>query len=113
MRLSARHLQDREGTGTAYGMLKAGCTVAMLGRIATAVVGGYALTTAVTLLLARVLPFSPLDRFLWSMMASFALYAAVIIWSFAARALLQVWLSLSIGTLGCAVLAWLARGMAG
>lgn len=113
MWLLARHLHDRQGTGTTCGMLKAQSTLAMLGRIATAVVGGYVLTTAVTLLLARVLPFSPLDRFMWSMMMSFALYAAVIIWSFAARALLQVWLLLSIGTLGCAVLARLAGGAAG
>jgi hypothetical protein len=108
MRLSVRHLPGRHGW-TVDGIpprIRQACLV--ISRTTAAIGGGYALTDAATLLLARVSPFRPLDRVMTSMMMSFPLYAAIVIWGFAARSVLRVWLLLAIGTLGCSLLAWLA-----
>lgn len=43
-----------------------------------------------------------------AMMLSFAIYAAVILWVFATRSVARVWSMLSVATLTCGLLAWLA-----
>ncbi len=54
-------------------------------RILTAAVGGYVLTSLVTMLLARTLPGNPLDTAMAATLMSFAIYTAAIVWVFAAR----------------------------
>lgn len=76
-------------------------------RALAAVVGGYALTSAVTVLLALVWPLPQAEAILASTMLSFALYVGVLVWVFAAKRLLTIWLGLLIATAVCAGLSWL------
>lgn len=76
-------------------------------RVLAAVVGGYALTSAATVLLALVWPLPQAEAVLASTMLSFALYTGVLVWIFAVRRLRTVWLGLVIATAVCAVLSWL------
>ncbi|PRB84682.1 iron transporter [Pseudomonas sp. MYb185] len=76
-------------------------------RVLAAVVGGYALTSAVTVLLALLWPLPKAEAVLASSMLSFALYAGVLVWIFAARRLRVVWLGLILATAVCAGLSWL------
>jgi len=61
----------------------------LIARIMLAAPGGYAVMAACTMLLARVLPGEALDRTLWATMLSFAIYAALVVWTFAARSALR------------------------
>jgi len=76
-------------------------------RVLAAVVGGYALTSVVTVLLALLWPLPKAEAVLASSMLSFALYAGVLVWIFAARRLRVVWLGLILATAVCAGLSWL------
>jgi hypothetical protein len=58
-------------------------------RVLIAMFGGYAVTAACTMLLARVLPAARLDASLWATILSFALYAALVVWTFAASSALR------------------------
>ncbi len=58
-------------------------------RIVIAVFGGYAAMAACTMLLARTLPARRLDATLWATILSFALYAALVVWTFAASSALR------------------------
>lgn len=80
----------------------------MASRVAAAIGGGYGLMTTASLLLARILPFAPVEAVMTAMMLSFAIYAAVILWVFATRSVARVWSMLSVATLTCGLLAWLA-----
>ncbi|MDG2527292.1 hypothetical protein [Caulobacter endophyticus] len=61
----------------------------VIARILLAAVGGYAVMAACTVLLARVLPGQALDRTLWATILSFAIYAGLVVWTFAARSALR------------------------
>ena len=76
-------------------------------RVLAAVVGGYALTSAVTVLLALLWPLPKAEAVLASSMLSFALYVGMLVWIFAARRLWVVWLGLILATAVCAGLSWL------
>jgi hypothetical protein len=58
-------------------------------RVLIAMFGGYGVTAACTMLLARVLPATRLDATLWATILSFALYAALVVWTFAASSALR------------------------
>lgn len=78
-------------------------------RILTAMVGGYALTSAVTIVLARTLPGSPLDTAMAATLMSFGIYTAIIVWVFAARKILAVTGQVLGLTAVTGLLAWLLR----
>jgi len=64
-------------------------------RVASAFVGGYAAASGVAALSARLLPIDRAEATVWAMIFSFAIYAALILWTFheqnLARAALVVW----------------------
>lgn len=76
-------------------------------RVLAAVLGGYALTSAATVVMALVWPLPQAEAILASTMLSFALYAGVIVWIFSAKRLRTLWLGLVIATAVCAGLSWL------
>lgn len=76
-------------------------------RVLAAVVGGYTLTSAATVLLALVWPLPQAEAVAAATMLSFALYTVVILWVFAVKRLRTLWLGLIITTAFCAGLSWL------
>ena len=54
-------------------------------RVVVAVGGGYALAALFTMLLSVTLPLARVEAVLTASMASFAVYAAAVVWAFAAR----------------------------
>ena len=56
--------------------------LAMAGRCATALLGGYALTAVVATLVARLLPIARVEATVWGMIPGFLFYAIVALWSF-------------------------------
>ncbi|MFV0278248.1 MAG: DUF3649 domain-containing protein [Parahaliea sp.] len=76
-------------------------------RVLAAVVGGYALSSAATVLLALIWPLPQAEAVLASTTLSFALYAGVLVWIFAAERLRTIWLGLVITLAICIALSWL------
>jgi hypothetical protein len=60
-------------------------------RAIAAVAGGYALASLSAVALTVILPLSRLDAVLTGMMVSFAVYAAAVIWVFAAPSAARAW----------------------
>lgn len=56
--------------------------VAMAARCVTALLGGYALTAIVAMLIARLLPISRVEATVWAMVPAFFFYAVVALWCF-------------------------------
>lgn len=83
---------------------------AVVSRVAAAVLGGYALTSALTLLLALAWPLPQAQALMASTMLSFTVYTVVVIWVFAARSLIRIWIGLVAGTLVTTLLCLLLRG---
>ncbi len=75
-------------------------------RILAAVFGGYALA-ALGSLAALALPTDRPQAVLGGMQASFALYAAAVIWVFLARSATRAWAGLLLSALPLGLLAWL------
>ena len=67
---------------------------AIAARVLAALVGGYAVAYTVTAFLAVYLPLARPDRVVFSSLASFAVWTLVVIYVFAARRVLRVWLLL-------------------
>lgn len=67
---------------------------ALLSRVVAALAGGYALAALATVFLSAALPLQRADAVLTATMLSFALYAAAIIWVFAAASAPRAWLGL-------------------
>ena len=78
-------------------------------RVIAAVVGGYALATLATLALAYGLPGSRAGALMTGMMASFAVYAAAIVWAFAARSATFAWTGILAGCAACGAACLLLR----
>lgn len=76
-------------------------------RIFAAVVVGYALTSAVSILLALLLPVSKAEAVLASTMLSFALYAGIVIWVFQARSAMRAWVGLLVPLAVLSFACWL------
>ncbi len=62
----------------------------MAGRIATALVGGYAAAVALATLAARLLPIDRAEATSWAMILSFLVYAGLALWAFQERRLARV-----------------------
>ena len=73
-------------------------------RVLAAVIGGYALTSALTVLLALVSPISPPK--MAAQLVSFPLYLCLLLWIFYARSVVRVWGWLVLWTLVTVALCW-------
>ena len=104
--MMARARTKRRGGGDGGGDLRA-YRLAVLSRAAAAAVGGYAAAAALSILLSRVLPMPRAEAVLTAMLLSFAFYAAVVVWAFAARNPQTVWLALLGTAASCAAASWL------
>lgn len=76
-------------------------------RVAAAVFGGYALAAAVAIWTSYILPMRRADAVVTGELISFAVYAAAILWAFAARTPRWAALGLIGSALAFAVMAWL------
>jgi hypothetical protein len=70
----------------------------LLSRLAAALFGGYALAV-LTSVAALALPLGTVEAVLTGMQASFVVYAAAVIWVFAARSARRAWLGLALAAL--------------
>lgn len=82
----------------------------LLGRVAAAVFGGYALAAAFAVFLAAVLPASRAGAVIGGMQLSFVVHAAAAIWAFSPVPLLRVWVWLILPAAALAGLGWVLRG---
>jgi hypothetical protein len=73
-------------------------------RVLAAVIGGYALTSALTVLLALVSPVSPPK--MAAQLVSFPLYLCLLLWIFHAKKVARVWGWLLFWTLVTVALCW-------
>jgi hypothetical protein len=80
-------------------------------RIVGAVFGGYALG-ALTSVAALALPISAPQAVIAGMLASFVVYACVVIWMFIARSARRAWAGLAIAAAPLALAAWSAAATA-
>lgn len=78
-------------------------------RVVAAAVGGYALTSAATVLMALVWPAPRAQAVLWATMLSFTVYTVAVIWAFTARSATRAWCGMLLGTAVCASAAWLVN----
>ncbi len=74
---------------------KHGHTFTVINRTLAALVGGYLATASCAALLALILPMSTADSTLLAMMLSFALWASLAIYAFAAKSGATVWILLA------------------
>jgi len=84
---------------------------AVLSRIAAAVLGGYALAAASAASLAVWLPMTRVDAVVTASMLAFVVYAAGVMWVFAARDTWRAWAGIVLLTALLAGLFWLSRMM--
>ncbi|MBH1965715.1 MAG: iron transporter [Comamonadaceae bacterium] len=83
----------------------------VVSRVAAAALGGYALSSAATVLLALIWPAPKAQALLWATMLSFLVYTAAVIWAFYTRSASRAWMGMASGTALCTGLAWwLIRG---
>lgn len=75
-------------------------------RVLAAVLGGYALASAVAVLLAAVLPTSRQEAVMAGMQWSFVVHVAAAIWAFSPVPLSRVWAVLGLGIAGSLLAAW-------
>ncbi|MBL8269675.1 DUF3649 domain-containing protein [Steroidobacter sp.] len=80
-------------------------------RVAAAAVGGYALTSAVTVLLSLIWPISKADAVASATMLSFTLYAVVIIWVFCTPTATRAWAGVVGATAVVTLACWLLMGV--
>lgn len=71
----------------------------LLSRVAAAVVGGYALATTVPVALVAFCSVPRVDAVLMAMQLSFLVYAAAVMWAFAARSACHAWAGLGVPVL--------------
>ncbi|WP_404809813.1 DUF3649 domain-containing protein [Methylobacillus caricis] len=81
--------------------------LAVASRIAAAVVAGYALASAVSILFALLLPVPRAEAVLASTMLSFAVYAGIVIWVFHARSATRAWIGLLVPLAVISLACWL------
>jgi hypothetical protein len=77
----------------------------LISRIVAALFGGYALA-ALASVAVLALPMSKPQAVLTGMLASFAIYAAAVIWVFAVRSALKAWVGLIIVAAPLSLAAW-------
>jgi len=77
-------------------------------RVVAAVVGAYALTSAITVLLALVWPLPRAQAVLASTMLGFIWFTVAVMWVFSTRSATRAWLGMTLPTLLIALLCtWL------
>ncbi|TBU99821.1 DUF3649 domain-containing protein [Stutzerimonas kirkiae] len=76
-------------------------------RVLAAVLGGYALTSVVTVLLALIWPTQQAHAVLAATLLSFAVYACVVIWVFSTRSATRAWLGMVLPTVVLALVCWM------
>lgn len=82
-------------------------------RVFAAILGGYALTSAATVLLALIWPLPKAQALLSATMLSFTIYTVIVIWVFTTRTATRAWVGLVVATAatsGLAALAYLIGG---
>lgn len=84
---------------------RVGSTGPLVSRVVAALLGGYALA-ALSSAAALALPLSKPQAVLTGMLASFAIYAAAVIWVFAVRSALKAWAGLILVAAALSPLAW-------
>ena len=84
----------------------------LVSRIVAAVFGGYALA-ALSSVAALALPMRKPEAVLTGMLASFAIYAAAVVWVFAVRSALRAWLGLLVAAAPLLLAAWSVRAGGG
>jgi hypothetical protein len=77
----------------------------LISRIVAALLGGYALA-ALSSVAVLALPISKPQAVLTGMLASFAIYAAAVIWVFAVRSALKAWVGLIVVAVPLSLAAW-------
>jgi hypothetical protein len=77
----------------------------LISRIVAALFGGYALA-ALSSVAVLALPMSKPQAVLSGMLASFAIYAAAVIWVFAVRSALRAWAGLIVVAVPLSLAAW-------
>ena len=74
--------------------------------VAAALVGGYALATAVGIFLGGILPIPRGEAALVGNLLSFAVYAGAVIWVFAVRSAARAWAGLAVAAAPLLLAAW-------
>ena len=82
---------------------------AVASRVLAAALGGYALASALTVLLALLWPLPKDQAVLADTMLSFIQYAAAVIWVFSVRSVTRAWLGMLIPTVLVAALCWVLQ----
>ncbi|MGQ9366415.1 DUF3649 domain-containing protein [Azospirillum sp. ST 5-10] len=77
----------------------------LVSRIAAALFGGYALASLASVAVLA-LPMSKPQAVITGMLASFAIYAAAVIWVFAVRSALRAWAGLLVAAAPLLAAAW-------
>src|SRR5690606_22760089 len=77
-------------------------------RVAAAALGGYALASACTVLLALLWPLPKAQALLSATMLSFVVYTVAVVWVFATRSVRRAWWGMAMGTVVCGALAMIA-----
>ena len=85
-------------------------------RCVAAIVGGFALTSVASIVLALALvrsgAMSRMDATATATLTSFALWVGVTMWAFSAASVRRVWLNLFVPTIVLSLLGWWLRGAA-
>ncbi|WP_332746963.1 DUF3649 domain-containing protein [Hydrogenophaga sp.] len=79
---------------------------AVASRVVVATLGGYALSSAATVLIAVLWPAPLAQAVLWATMLSFTVYAVAVIWVFCTRSATRAWVGMVFGTAVLSALAW-------
>jgi len=66
----------------------------VLARAIAAIIGGYVVTGLVVACLARLLPMRAAEASIAATLASFAIYAGIVVTVFSTRSMLRVWIGL-------------------
>ena len=75
-------------------------------RMVAAAIGGYALASAITVLLAIIWPLPRAQAVLASTMLGFVWYTVAVIWVFTARSHRRAWVGMVLPTVFIALLCW-------
>ena len=81
----------------------------VLSRVLAAVVGGYAAANVVAVGVAQILPMSRGDGVMTGILLTYLVYAAAVVWVFAARSARRAWLGILLTTAAFGGLALLGR----
>ncbi len=76
-------------------------------RVVAAALGGYALTSAATVVLSLLWPGPRAQAVLWATMISFTLYTLVVLWAFHTPSVKRVWIVILSATALLSAAAWL------